>query len=128
MKLRSVALAFVFVLALVFTKSDKADAGVYISISSYGGHFSYGRGYYPSRRYYQPYSHGYRSSYYRPYRKHYYGSYYYPSQRYYYPRRHYRRYRARRHYKRYRYRGYRRARYRHNRYRYRSHRRHYRRY
>ena len=82
MKLRSVALALAFVLALVLAKPDKADAGTYISFGSHGVGISFGYGggygYYPRKYYYQPY-YGYRSSYYRPYRKRYYGSYYYPT-------------------------------------------------
>lgn len=93
MKLRNLALAFVFVVAVFFVKPQEAEAGVYISISPYGAHISFGRVYYGHRHYY------------RPYRKRYYG--YYP--RYRYKKRHYKRYKRQkyagyhhRRYKRYR--------------------------
>ncbi len=90
MKLRSIAFACAFVLALLFTKPQAANAGVYISIN-------FGHGYYPYRSYYRPY-YRYRRYYYRPYRS-YYSGYRYRRHRHY--RRH-RYYRRHRHYGRYR--------------------------
>ena len=88
MKLRNIILACAVVLALVFVRAEKADAGGYVSISPYGVHINVGHGYYRNPyyyrpTYYQPY-YGYQSYYYRPYRRHYYGSSYYPSYGHYY--------------------------------------------
>ena len=89
MKLQNIALAFTLVLAVLFVKPTRAQAG---------GDMSGGRPEGPvyvepqenSRRdYYRP-DYGYRndysipyyqnqSFYYRPYKKHYYGTYYYPA-------------------------------------------------
>ncbi len=101
MKVRNIVLALVFLLALVFARPEKADAGGYFSIGSYGGgiSFGYGYGYYPSRYYYAPY-YGYRTNYYRPYRNHYSGSIFYPTYRYYYKKRYHKKRRhAKRHHR-----------------------------
>jgi len=45
MKLRSVFFAGAFLLALLIAKPQEADAGVYVSINTYGAHIGYGYGY-----------------------------------------------------------------------------------
>lgn len=109
MKLRNIVLACAVMLAVVFIKTERADAGGYVSVSPYGVHIGSGKGYYYPRhrvrRYYRPYYYypyyGYRSYYYRPYRKHYYGSYYYPYYGYNYRKWRHRKYRrhSRRHWR-----------------------------